>query len=86
MRGQRAWPGGGTWTGYGAGSATTERLLSRLPESCQYGAGLFGVLASLAAWSSGGDWLDALIRQLDHPGPSSGGCWAGGGPPPAHLR
>jgi cystathionine beta-lyase len=49
-----------------AGSATTERLLGRLPESCQYGAGLLGVLASLAAWSSGGDWLDALIRQLDH--------------------
>ena len=49
-----------------AGSATMERLLGRLPESCQYGAGLFGVLASLAAWSSAGDWLDALIGQLDH--------------------
>ena len=49
-----------------AGSAAMERLLGRLPESCQYGAGLFGVLASLAAWSSGGDWLDALIGQLDH--------------------
>ena len=49
-----------------AGSATMERLLGRLPESCHYGAGLFGVLASLAAWSSGGDWLDALLGQLDH--------------------
>ena len=49
-----------------AGSATMQRLLGRLPESCQYGAGLFGVLASLAAWSAGGDWLDALIGQLDH--------------------
>ena len=49
-----------------AGSATTERLLARLPESCHYGAGLFGVLASLAAWSSGADWLDALLGQLDH--------------------
>ena len=49
-----------------AGSATMERLLARLPDSCQYGAGLFGVLASLAAWSSGGDWLDALLGQLDH--------------------
>jgi cystathionine beta-lyase len=49
-----------------AGSATTQRLLGRLPESCHYGAGLFGVLASLAAWNAGGDWLDALIRQLDH--------------------
>lgn len=49
-----------------AGSAATERLLARLPESCHYGAGLFGVLASLAAWEAGGDWLDALIGQLDH--------------------
>jgi len=49
-----------------AGSATMERLLARLPESCQFGAGLFGVLASLAAWSSGADWLDALLGQLDH--------------------
>ncbi len=48
-----------------AGSATGQRLLARLPGSCQYGAGLFGVLASLAAWSSAGDWLDALIVQLD---------------------
>src|SRR6478736_1869038 len=39
---------------------------ARLPASCQYGAGLFGVLASLAAWDSGADWLDALLRQLDH--------------------
>jgi cysteine-S-conjugate beta-lyase len=49
-----------------AGSASMQRLLGRLPESCQYGAGLFGVLASLAAWSSAGDWLDALLGQLDH--------------------
>jgi len=49
-----------------AGSAAMEHLLARLPESCHYGAGLFGVLTSLAAWSSGGDWLDALIGQLDH--------------------
>src|SRR6266568_2893081 len=49
-----------------AGSATMQRLLTRLPDSCHYGAGLFGVLASMAAWSSAGDWLDALIRQLDH--------------------
>jgi len=49
-----------------AGSAAMERLLARLPASCQYGAGLFGVLASLAAWNSGADWLDALLGQLDH--------------------
>ena len=49
-----------------AGSVSAQRLLARLPASCQYGAGLFGVLASLAAWSSGGEWLDALLAQLDH--------------------
>jgi cysteine-S-conjugate beta-lyase len=49
-----------------AGSASVQRLLERLPASCQYGAGLFGVLSSLAAWSSGGEWLDALLAQLDH--------------------
>jgi cystathionine beta-lyase len=49
-----------------AGSATMQRLLDRLPESSQYGAGLLGVLASLAAWDSGDDWLDALNAQLDH--------------------
>ncbi len=49
-----------------AGSASRQRLLARLPSSCQYGAGLFGVLASLAAWNSGGEWLDALLAQLDH--------------------
>src|SRR5579859_3158101 len=31
-----------------AGSAAMEHLLARLPESCHYGAGLFGVLTSLA--------------------------------------
>ena len=49
-----------------AGSASMQRLLDRLPASCQYGAGLFGVLASMAAWDSGGEWLDALVAQLDH--------------------
>jgi len=49
-----------------AGSAAMERLLASLPSASQYGAGLLGVLASLAAWSAGGEWLDALTGQLDH--------------------
>jgi cystathionine beta-lyase len=48
-----------------AGSASMQRLLGRLPAECQYGAGLLGVLASMAAWNSGDEWLDALIMQLD---------------------
>src|SRR6516225_8058055 len=49
-----------------AGSASMQAVLERLPAACQYGAGLPGVIASKAAWISGDDWLDALIRQLDH--------------------
>ncbi len=49
-----------------AGSARMQAVLSRLPAACQYGAGLFGVLATEAAWTAGDDWLDALIGQLDH--------------------
>jgi cysteine-S-conjugate beta-lyase len=49
-----------------AGSARMQAVLDRLPAACQYGAGLLGVLASEAAWTAGDDWLDALIRQLDH--------------------
>ena len=48
-----------------AGSTAMERLLGRLPSSSQYGAGLLGVLASVAAWDAGHDWLDALLGQLD---------------------
>src|SRR5580658_9501040 len=49
-----------------AGSPAMQAVLNRLPAECQYGAGLLGVLASEAAWNSGDEWLDALIRQLDH--------------------
>src|SRR5579862_2369214 len=49
-----------------AGSAAMQALLDRLPSASRYGAGLFGVLASLAAWDAGDEWLDALIAQLDH--------------------
>jgi len=49
-----------------AGSPAMQALLDRLPAASQYGSGLFGVLASLAAWDAGEEWLDALIAQLDH--------------------
>jgi cystathionine beta-lyase len=47
------------------GSASMRDLVGRLPSASQYGAGLLGVAASLAAWSSGDEWLDALLGQLD---------------------
>ena len=49
-----------------SGSPSGQRLLDRLPSASQYGAGLLGVLASVAAWTSGDEWLDALLAQLDH--------------------
>ena len=39
--------------------------LARLPPSLRYHAGHFGVLASIAAWESGVDWLDGLVHYLD---------------------
>jgi cysteine-S-conjugate beta-lyase len=48
-----------------AGSAAGAKLLERLPPRLRYHAGHLGVLASVAAFTSGGTWLDALLRQLD---------------------
>jgi len=48
-----------------SGSAGAQRVLGQLPDSCNYGAGLLGVLASEAAWRDGGDWLDELVLRLD---------------------
>ena len=57
-----------------AGSPAMEALLGRLPAASQFGAGLLGVLASLAAWDAGGEWLDALIAQLDGRTGGTGGA------------
>jgi cystathionine beta-lyase len=48
-----------------AGSASMDRVLASAPESLRYGAGLPGVVATEAAWRSGGPWLDDLLGQLD---------------------
>jgi cystathionine beta-lyase len=48
-----------------AGAAPMGEVLGRTPESVKYRASLLGVLASEAAWRSGGPWLDALLGQLD---------------------
>ena len=42
-----------------------ERLTERLPTHLAVHAGHFGVLASLAAYDHGEEWLDALVRHLD---------------------
>jgi cystathionine beta-lyase len=49
-----------------AGSeAGAAELGARVPADARYHAGHLGVLASLAAFSDGGPWLDALLQQLD---------------------
>ena len=41
------------------------RLVERLPKHLPYHAGHFGVLAALAAFEHGDEWLDALVHHLD---------------------
>jgi cystathionine beta-lyase len=48
-----------------AGSAGGVELAEKLPKSLRYHAGHLGVLASLAAFTEGGPWLDALLGRLD---------------------
>jgi cystathionine beta-lyase len=48
-----------------AGSAPGAELGGRLPQSLRYHAGHLGVLASIAAFTEGGPWLDGLLHRLD---------------------
>jgi cystathionine beta-lyase len=48
-----------------AGSAEARAGLARLPEHVRFHAGHFGVLAAIAAYDGGRDWLDALVAHLD---------------------
>ncbi len=48
-----------------SGSAAMEEELAALPESLRYHAGHFGVIATIAAFESGGPWLDDLLAYLD---------------------
>lgn len=48
--------------------AASERMteaLRRLPEHVPFHAGHFGVLANIAAFADGGEWLDGLVAHLD---------------------
>jgi cystathionine beta-lyase len=48
--------------------AASERMtgeLRRLPEHVPFHVGHFGVLANIAAYADGGQWLDALVTHLD---------------------
>ncbi len=48
-----------------SGSPRTRALLDRIPDEVRYRAGIFGVLAGVAAFREGGPWLDALLVHLD---------------------
>lgn len=46
-------------------SETMRRHLESLPAAGAFRAGLFGVIASVAAWQDGGPWLDGVLDHLD---------------------
>ncbi len=48
-----------------AGSEAGAGLGSKLPRSLRFHAGHLGVIGSLAAFTEGGPWLDALVLRLD---------------------
>jgi cysteine-S-conjugate beta-lyase len=47
------------------GSEAGAELTAKLSPQLRFHAGHFGVLASIAAFTEGGAWLDALLRQLE---------------------
>jgi cystathionine beta-lyase len=48
-----------------SGSDAGAQLAAKLPPSIRFHAGHLGVLASVAAFTDGGPWLDALLAHLD---------------------
>jgi cystathionine beta-lyase len=42
-----------------------QQVLDRLPEDLRWRVGHFGVLATVAGFTEGGDWLDRLLLTLD---------------------
>jgi cystathionine beta-lyase len=48
-----------------AASPRMTAALDRLPEDLRWRVGHFGVLATMAAFSDGGEWLDRLLLTLD---------------------
>ena len=48
-----------------SGSDAMRERVARLPPHIGFHAGHFGVLASVAAFEAGGEWLDGLVRHLD---------------------
>jgi len=47
------------------GSPRTKAVMDRLPKDLRYHAGIFGLIASVAAFRDGGPWLEALLAHLD---------------------
>jgi len=48
------------------GSPAMAEVVRRFPPDARWRTGHFGVLASVAAFTDGGPWLDQLLRTLDH--------------------
>jgi cystathionine beta-lyase len=61
----KAWNLAGLKAGLAIAGDSAAADLARMPEGVAFGAGLFGVLASEAAFQAGTAWLDALLTDLD---------------------
>jgi cysteine-S-conjugate beta-lyase len=48
-----------------AGSADAAAALARVPTNVRFHVGHFGVLANIAAYTEGAEWLDGLVAHLD---------------------
>lgn len=61
----KAWNLAGLVTGLAAAGPAAVAELERIPHAARAGTGLFGVLASEAAFRHGGPWLEALLSGLE---------------------
>ncbi|MGW9112363.1 MalY/PatB family protein [Microbacterium sp. NPDC055683] len=46
-------------------SPATQRLVDGMPWEVEWRTGLFGIVAGIAAYDDGDDWLDGLVARLD---------------------
>ena len=65
MSASKAWNLAGLKAALAIAGPESAADLRRMPEEVGHGASHLGLIAHTAAFSTGGDWLDALLRGLD---------------------
>lgn len=66
MSASKAWNLGGLKAALAIAGREAAADLARMPEEVGHGPSHLGVIAHTAAFRTGGNWLDALLRGLDH--------------------